>query len=166
MDAAGKREMAGADTGDDQTARFAANLTSCLRKRYAGRPPSCSRIARDLALAVPSVPQVSPETVRKWITGKSLPKMLHGQALCIWLGSGIAPDLTALDPPIKDLSLQQLIAELNTLPQEAIQRISVKLAFWLEKEKRRTCRSQMSTFPPHQAKRVSNFSSDKALNIW
>lgn len=68
---------------------LAKALRKSLKKAYGGSMPSLSQIARDLALRSPNLPQVSNETIRKWLIGKSIPSAIAILALADWLGSEI-----------------------------------------------------------------------------
>ena len=71
----------------------AKELLKALKKTYGGSVPSLSRIARDLALRSPNLPQVSNETIRKWLIGATLPSAIAILALADWLGSEILTPL-------------------------------------------------------------------------
>lgn len=58
----------------------------------------CHGIARDLALRSPNLPQVSNETIRKWLIGTSIPSAIAILALADWLGSEILIPLMGKGP--------------------------------------------------------------------
>lgn len=64
-------------------------LRTALKKAYGGTMPSLSRVARDLALRSPNLPQVSNETIRKWLNGASIPSAIAILALADWLGNEV-----------------------------------------------------------------------------
>ena len=77
---------------------IAKTLRKLLKKAYGGSMPSLSRIARDLALRSPNLPQVSNETIRKWLIGASIPSAIAILALADWLGSEILVPLMSKRP--------------------------------------------------------------------
>jgi hypothetical protein len=77
---------------------LAKTLIKLLKKAYGGSMPSLSRIARDLALRSPNLPQVSNETIRKWLIGRSIPSAIAILALADWLGSEILVPLMSKRP--------------------------------------------------------------------
>ena len=77
---------------------LAKTLRKLLKKAYGGSMPSLSRIARDLALRSPNLPQVSNETIRKWLIGSSIPSAIAILALADWLGSEILIPLMGKGP--------------------------------------------------------------------
>lgn len=74
---------------------LARQLRNALKKAYGGKMPSLSRIGRDLALRSLYLPQVSNETIRKWLIGTSIPSAIAILTLADWLGSEILIPLTA-----------------------------------------------------------------------
>jgi len=65
---------------------FAAALRSRIRARHNGGLPSASELARALNHIDQWRRPVSPETMRRWIRGLSLPELHRVPALCDWLG--------------------------------------------------------------------------------
>lgn len=68
---------------------FAKELRKALKKTYGGSMPSLSHVGRDLALNCPYLPQVSNETVRKWLIGATIPNAIAILALADWLGGEV-----------------------------------------------------------------------------
>lgn len=77
---------------------LARALRKALKRAYGGSIPSLSRIAKDLALRSPNLPQVSNETIRKWLIGTSIPSAIAILALADWLGSEILIPLMGKGP--------------------------------------------------------------------
>lgn len=75
--------------------KWSQQLTLSLKEAYGGRMPSLSTVSRDLALRSSYLPQVSNETVRKWIRGDSIPSAIAILALANWLGDEILLPLSA-----------------------------------------------------------------------
>ncbi len=65
--------------------RFSKQMRDSLRKKY-GRLPSAAFVSVHLSRQTSGLGQVSNETVRRWIRGKSLPKQFHFEAITAWLG--------------------------------------------------------------------------------
>jgi len=72
-----------------QGMRFASCLRKKLREFYGGHIPSTAVIARDYSFRAGQLPPVSPETIRKWISGVSLPHMSRLSVLSDWLGADL-----------------------------------------------------------------------------
>lgn len=73
--------------------QFSKQLIKSFKKAYNGKMPSLSTISRDLALRSPYLPQVSNETVRKWLIGESIPNAITVLALSEWLGEDVLAPL-------------------------------------------------------------------------
>lgn len=73
--------------------QLSKQLRKSFKKAYSGRMPSLSTISRDLALRSPYLPQVSNETVRKWLIGESIPNAMTVLALSEWLGEEVLAPL-------------------------------------------------------------------------
>ena len=72
-----------------QGLRFAACLRKKIREFYGGHIPSTTIIAKDFSFRSGQKPAVSSETVRKWLSGISLPHMTRLSVLAEWLGSDL-----------------------------------------------------------------------------
>jgi len=72
-----------------QGLRFAACLRKKIREFYGGHIPSTTVIAKDFSFRSGQKPAVSSETVRKWLSGISLPHMTRLSVFADWLGSDL-----------------------------------------------------------------------------
>lgn len=65
--------------------RFSKQMRDSLRKKY-GRLPSAAFVSIHFNRQTEGLSQVSAETVRRWIRGKSLPNQYHFEVMTAWLG--------------------------------------------------------------------------------
>ncbi len=77
----------------EQRKNFAKSMNACVRRNYGGKIPSYAVIARDFSLRCPEGGSISNESIRKWMTGKTLPQSHRLSGLIEWLGTEIASAL-------------------------------------------------------------------------
>lgn len=64
--------------------RFSKQMRDSLRKKY-GRLPSAAFVSIHFNRQTEGLSEVSAETVRRWIRGKSLPNQYHFELMTAWL---------------------------------------------------------------------------------
>lgn len=69
---------------------FSDCMRACIKRAYGGKIPSYAIIARDFSLRSRDGTSISSESIRKWMTGKTLPHAQRLSELVNWLGPDIA----------------------------------------------------------------------------